>query len=109
LNFSTYLIPQYVLLSVVMPYLTNFVQLEFSGVVLDGRPDGVNAVKFDADLSMLLSGGMSFVCLLSVAYLPFRQLWSYIYLYGTWDHINLSKRLMLRLPALPRLFAGSTS
>jgi WD40 repeat protein len=48
----------------------NFVQLEFFGVVLDGHRDGVNAVKFDADLSMLLSGGMSFVCLLSsVAYL----------------------------------------
>lgn len=60
-----------------MPCLIKFVQLEFSGVVLDGHRDGVNAVKFDADLSMLLSGGMSFVCLLSVAYLPFRQLWSY--------------------------------
>jgi hypothetical protein len=38
-------------------------QLEFSSIVLDGHRDSVNAVKFDADLSMLLSGGKSFVCL----------------------------------------------
>ena len=37
-----------------------FFQLEFSNIVLDGHRDGVNAVKFDADLSMLLSGGKSF-------------------------------------------------
>jgi hypothetical protein len=36
---------------------------EFSSIVLDGHCDSVNAVKFDADLSMLLSGGKLIVCL----------------------------------------------
>jgi hypothetical protein len=36
-----------VLLSVVMPCLTKFVQLEFSSIVLNGHRDGVNAVKFN--------------------------------------------------------------
>ena len=78
IELSTCLIPLYVLLSVVMPCLTKFVQLEFSSIVLNGHRDGVNAVKFDVDISMLLSGGMSFVYLPSVAHLPsFRQLWFY--------------------------------
>jgi hypothetical protein len=36
-------------------------QLESSSFTLDGHRDSVNAVKFDADLSMLLSGGKLFV------------------------------------------------
>ena len=54
------------------PCLTTF--QEFSSIVLDGHPDSVNAVKFDADLSMLLSGGKSFVkssvCLPNYILLP---------------------------------------
>ena len=41
--------------------------LAFSSIVLKGHHDSVNAVKFNADLSMLLSGGKLFVCLPSVA------------------------------------------
>jgi WD40 repeat protein len=44
---------------------------EFSSIVLDGHCDSVNAVKFDADLSMLLSGGKLIVCpYISLIHLP---------------------------------------
>jgi hypothetical protein len=45
-----------------------FFQLKFSSIVLERHCDSVNAVKIDADLSMLLSGGKLFVSL------PFRYL-----------------------------------
>jgi WD40 repeat protein len=47
----------YVLLSSHHTLPNKFFQLEFSTIVLDGHRDSVNALKFDADLSMLLSGG----------------------------------------------------
>jgi hypothetical protein len=40
-----------------------FFQLEPSSFTLDGHRESVNAVKFDADISMLLSGGKFSVCL----------------------------------------------
>lgn len=55
-----------------------FSQLEFSSIVLDGHRDSINAIKFDADLSMLLSGGkLLSACLLRLLKPPSRQLWSY--------------------------------
>jgi hypothetical protein len=45
-----------------------FFQLEISSIVLDGHRDSVNAMKFNDNLSMLISGGRFFVCL------PFRRL-----------------------------------
>ena len=71
LNFSTCLIPLYVLPIKCHALPNKFFQLESSNIVLDGHRDSVNAVKFDADLSMLLSGGKSFV------YLPFPHLTSF--------------------------------
>ena len=41
-------------------------QLDLFSIVLDGHRDSVNTIKFDPDVSMLLSGGKLFVCLLSV-------------------------------------------
>ena len=61
LNFSTCLIPLYVLPIKCHASPNKFFQLESSNIVLGGHHDSVNAVKFDADLSMLLSGGKSFV------------------------------------------------
>ena len=60
---STCLIPLYVLLSSCHALPNKFFQLELSSIVLEGHCNSVNAVKFDADLSMLLSGGKSFICL----------------------------------------------
>jgi hypothetical protein len=60
-------------------YANSFFQLESSSFALDGHRDSVNAVKFDADLSMLLSGGKLFLPALisSLLTLVSRQLWSY--------------------------------
>jgi hypothetical protein len=61
-----------------MFFLTNSFQLEPSSITLDGHHDSVNLVKFNADLSLLLSGGKLFVCLLSLLLtIVSRQLWLY--------------------------------
>jgi hypothetical protein len=52
----------YVLLSNRHALPNKFFQLESSSI-LDGHRDSVNVVKFDADISMLLSGGKWFVAL----------------------------------------------
>ena len=72
------LILLYVLLSNCHDLPNKSFQLE-STVTLDGHSDSINTVKFNIDLSMLLSGGKLFVYLPALVALivVFRQRWSY--------------------------------